>query len=333
MNRVGTWWLTVVVTVVVVVGLACGVARAQRVELYNDLQVDLRGGLSGDYQLEPTIVLGDIPFGIALFGLRFATNTDRLVEFGIRLRGVDPVREVSSEIYSLNVDTDFRELFQAELAARVAAENLALGVSVSAFNVNPGNFDVRERFVENTRPTYPDAVFQDSFVATLGIDIDYQSPQATLSVAPTIFWVTDENIGGRILADINVPTAQLRGDSLLLVRAERQPSDFGEYGAVGLGYETGGDAFVLVRTSVWLGRNRADGLLPGGRLEIASPDSDELVGYRFSVAAEPYRTDVVPYRATADVSFPAGPGAFELGLYSDFGSNRTVFRSGYGFGF
>lgn len=327
------WWLTLWLKVVVVAGLACSVAQAQRVELYNDLQVDLRGGLSGDYGLEPTLVLGDIPFGIALFGLRFATNTDRLIEFGVRLRGVDPVGEVSREIYSLSVDTDFRELFQAELAARVAAENLALGVNVSAFNVNPGDFDVRERFVGDTRPTYPDAVFADSFVAALGIDIDYQSPQAALSIAPTIFWVTDENLGGRILADINFPTAQLRGDSLLLLRAERQPNSIGEYGAVGLGYETGGDAFVLVRTSVWLGRNRADGLLPGGRLEIVSPESDEFVGYRFSVAAEPYRTDVVPYRATADVSFPAGPGAFELGLYSDFGSSRTVFRSGYGFGF
>ncbi|MDZ7704479.1 MAG: hypothetical protein U5L04_08370 [Trueperaceae bacterium] len=220
MNRV-LLWLTVLAGVV----LVSGVGRAQRVEIYNDLQVDLRGGLSGDYGLEPTVVLGDIPFGIALFGLRFATNTERLVEFGVRLRGVDPVGEVSREIYSLSVDTDFQDLFQGELAARVSAENLALGVRVSAFNVNPGSFDVRDRFAEDTRPSYPEDTFEDRFVATLGIDFDYWSSQAALSVSPTIFWIPDENVGGRILADLSFPTAQLRGDSLLLVRAERQPSD------------------------------------------------------------------------------------------------------------
>ena len=307
--------------------LSCGGAQTLRASL-----AGLEGGTFG---LEPGLVLRDLAVGRLEFDFRAAVGRAGDVEFGVGAGSKTSFGPVGSLELRGSAQLGTAGAFEGTVAGDGAIASVAARFGLSVFNVNPGRFEPGNAYGYG----FGDFGSLDGFGSFGGLGrppvaepmgegqlgegqwgvfghlgATYRlSRNAVLELDPSLLYVR-EGVGVGLGGAVQLRRLRGRDDGaarvLALLDAGAGAGLGGSYGAAGFEYRHNPATGPLLRGSLWLGAGDR-GAAPGVRLELLGGGR---AGPRYGVelAAEPYRTDLPPYRAEAFLQTPAGPGALNL---------------------
>ena len=309
--------------------LSCGQTQTLRAGL-----VGLEGGAFG---LEPGLVLRDLAVGGLELDFRAAVGRTGNVEFGVGARSKTSFGPVGSLELRGSVQVGTAGAFEGTVAGDGAIASVAARFGLSVFNVNPGRFEPTSAYGYG----FGDFGGLDNFASfgSLGLGrppvaeltgegqlgegrwgvfghlgATYRlSRNAVLELDPSILYVRG-GVGVGLGGAAQLRRLRGRDDGaarvLAFFDAGADAGLGGSYGAAGFEYRHNPATGPLLRGSLWLGAGDR-GAAPGVRLELLGGGG---AGPRYGVelAAEPYRTDLPPYRVEASLQTPAGPGALNL---------------------
>jgi hypothetical protein len=268
------------------------------------------GLLAGDAALKPAATIENLALGNVRLELRAAGTVSGPLELGLGLRTTLSLGPVGNVVLSGRGDLATDGLFSTRLSGAAVIGAVAVRGRIAAFNTNPGRFDLREAF-EDVRPRLPEP-WAGGVGLSLGAGLTYRLERnIILELDPDLSYLTGQGFGGRLSAALQLRRLVGQDDGRVLLLADLAPGAVRGYVATGFEYRWR-RGLPTASASLWLGYGSL-GLWPGVRLNLSGPVEE---GWRggLELALEPYRTDALPYRATALLQGPAGPGELSLHL-------------------
>ena len=302
--------------------LSCSHAQTLRAGL-----VGLGGGAFG---LEPGLVLRDLDVGGLELDFRAAVGRTGNVEFGVGARSKTSFGPVGSVELRGSVQLGTAGAFEGTVAGDGAIASVAARFGLSVFNVNPGRFEPTSAYGYDFgdfggldgfgsfggvgRPPAAALTGEERWGVFGHLGATYRlSRNAVLELDPSFLYVP-KGVGVGLGGAVQLRRLRGRDDGAARVLAHLDAGADaglgGSYGAAGFEYRHNPATGPLLRGSLWLGAGDR-GAAPGARLELLGGGAAGA-RYGLELAAEPYRTDLPPYRAEAFLQTPAGPGALHL---------------------
>lgn len=286
--------------------------------------------LSRTPALEPELTVTDLSVGTAKVELRVAGGVAGPLEFGVSARETTSFGPLGNLVVRSSAKLDSTGRFDFGLGAQGVVASVAAQAQLSLFTAEVGRFEVAEAFAEEARPFLLAAPLD--FGAALDLSASYRvSRRFIASAAPSLYFTDAAGVGGRVALEGRF--VKLVGPDDLRARAlvYANPAGAG-FGAAGLEYSLNRRGLPNARLALWAGLN-GEGLSPGANLRLSQPLKSLGASYSLLLAAEPYRTDLLPYRAAATYRQNVGPGALEASFYGTLSPRGSVpalsFRVGY----
>jgi len=260
---------------------------------------------------KPEVALYNLALGNLRLDLRAAGAVSGPLELGLGLRTTLSLGPVGNVVLSGRSDLATDGQFSTRLHGAAVIGAVAVRGRIAAFNTDPGQFDLREAFEADARPRLPEA-WAGGIGLSLGAGLTYRLERnIILELDPDLSYLTGQGFGGRLSAALQLRRLVEQDDGRVLLLADLAPGAVRGYVATGFEYRWR-RGLPATSASLWLGYGSL-GLWPGVRLNLSGPVEEGWQG-RLELALEPYRTDALPYRATALLQGPAGPGELSLHL-------------------
>ncbi len=292
-------------------------------------------GSGGAFGLEPGLVLRDLAVEGLELDVRAAVGRTGALEFGVRARSSTSFGPVGNLELRGAAQVDTEGALELSAAGEGTVASVAARFGLSVFNANPGRFEPLNAFGYEvgsgdftsggfglTRPPVKETAGARTWGVFGRLGATYRLDRKTLlELDPSLLYVR-EGLGVGLQGAVQVRRLRGRDDGAARVLAFLDGGAGaglgGSYGAAGFEYRHNPPTGPLLRGSLWLGGGER-GVRPGARLELLQSGLNTGLRYTIELAAEPYRTDVPPYRLGASLQTPAGPGAFTLNLLGGAG--------------
>lgn len=265
-----------------------------------------------DAALEPAVTIENLALGTLRLDLRAAGAVSGPLELGLGLRTTLSLGPVGNVVLSGRSDLATDGRFSTRLNGAAVIGAVAVRGRIAAFNTTPGQFDLREAFEADVRPQLPEP-WAGGVGLSLGAGLTYRLERnIILELDPDLSYLTGQGFGGRLSAALQLRRLVEQDDGRVLLLANLAPGAVRGYVATGFEYRLNRRGLPTASASLWLGYGSL-GLWPGVRLNLSGPVEG---GWRggLELALEPYREGALPYRATALLQGPAGPGELSLHL-------------------
>ena len=280
--------------------------------------------------LEPSFTLTDLEIGKSKVDLRLAGGVAGPLEFSVSARETTSFGPVGNLMVRSSAKVDSTGRFDFGLGAQGVIATVAAQAQLSLFTAEVGRFEISEAYQEESRPFLLTAPLD--FGAALDLSASYRvSRRFIVNAAPSLYVTNLAGLGGRVALEGRF--VKLVGPDDVRARALAYLSPAGEaFGALGVEYSLNRRNLPSGHLALWAGLN-GDGISPGASLQISQTLKSLNSSYSLFLAAEPYRLDLLPYRAAATYSQNVGPGALEAFLYGTLSPRLDVpalsFRVGY----
>ncbi len=285
--------------------------------------------LSRTPALEPVVTLTDLELGDHKVDIRLAGGVAGPLEIGIAARETTSFGPVGNLTVRAAAKLDSAGRFEFALGAQGVVAAVAAQAQLSLFTAEVGRFEIGEAY-NGARPFLLAAPLD--FGAALDLSASYRVSRRFIVTAEPSLYLTDAGgFSGRLALEGRF--VKVVGPDDLRPRALVYFSPVGDpFGAVGAEYNLNRRGLPNASLAVWAGLN-AEGLNPGASVQFSQTLKSLNASYSLTLAAEPYRTDLLPYRAAATYRQNLGAGALEASLYGTLTPRRNVpgvsFRLGY----
>ena len=285
---------------------------------------DLTFGVSvnSDLLFEPELRLTALDFDDGKVGLRLAGGISGPVELGVTARTTQSFGPVGNIIFYGQGDVNTDGAFQVALSAEGVIASVAASVKTSLFTTEPGAFDITEAYSADARPF----LLQDGtadFGLGLALSARYRVNRSLIVSGYPEFYLSDSGGAGlRVRGEGRLVRLNGPDDLYLLGLGYLNPAG-GDFAAVGAEYALNRRSFPQGSAALWLGYG-PDGVLPGGSVRLEQPLRSIDARLSLALAAEPYRTDILPYRAGVEFDKGLGTGTLQAALYGTLDNEEDV---------
>lgn len=274
--------------------------------------LDIGAWLDSRLKVEPELSIGDVQYKGVTFQARLAGAVSGPLEFGLGASSDIPLSLVGNLSLQARADADTAGGFSIRAAGSGVLGKVAAQAGIAAYNVNPGHFEIADGFDAEARARLPAALLRGQAAFTLTLGGTYRTSRLTvLTLTPSLTYLSGSGVGTGLRGALQLRRLNGPDDGVIELAADLRPGGGAGYAAAGFEYRLNRRDLPLVRASLWLGAGTR-GLWPGARLSLGQ--KLKSFSYQLELAAEPYRTDALPYRASATVSVPAGPGTAHFTL-------------------
>lgn len=286
-------------------------------------------GLSHTPSVELDLTLTDLDLGQSKGGFRVAGGVAEPLELGVSLRETTSFGPVGNLIVHSSANLDSTGRFEFAFGAEGVVAMVAARAQISLFTAEVGRFEPAEAFEEEARPFLLEPPLD--FGAALDLGGSYRVNRGLIvSAAPSLYLTDAEGLGGRLALEGRFVKAvgpdDLRARGLTYISPEGEA-----FGALGLEYGLNRRGLPSGLLTLWAGLNGH--FSPGASLQLSQTLKAWGGSYSLLVAAEPYRLDVLPYRAALTYRQSLGPSALEASFYGTLSPRISVpaasFRLGY----
>ena len=262
-------------------------------------------------RFEPFFIVSDIDADGARLELRVAGLLRGPLEFGYGFRQNTSLGPIGNVTLRGRTDIDtggaFDFIFSGDGVIGPVAARARLGI----FNTNPGRFALLDLFGD-IRPIIEPERLEGQVGFTLGGGVTYRIDRnLILDADPTFYYLTGMGFGFQLSSSLRFSRLVDTDDGVIVGLGGLEPGGDSGFAAVGFEYRLNRRDLPVVRGSLWLGAGSA-GFAPGVRLLVSETRLAEPLRYSVEAAAEPFRTDIAPYRLNLMLGFDAGPGVLEL---------------------
>jgi hypothetical protein len=240
--------------------------------------------------------LDELRSGDTVVDLRLHLNDAFSV--GLDLRSSETFGALGNVTFELGGDLRTDGRYQGRAGVRGVLGPVALSAAVSAFDASARSFSLSVPTDER-----PDLGVRR---AALGLEIDaaYRaSSTVIIGLAPDLYLVEGAP-ALRVAGDVTLRRLFDEVDGVVLAHAYAEPGLAAGHAAIGVGGVWRRRRAPIWHGSVWLGVGPS--LAPGLRFGLGERLDAGLLELAF--AAEPYRSDVPPYRGEASFTAPVGDG-------------------------
>ncbi len=277
--------------------------------------------LSRTPTLEPAVTLTDLELGDHKVDIRLAGGVAGPLELGVSARETTSFGPLGNLTVSSDAKLDSSGRFEFSLGAQGVVAAVAARARLSLFTAEVGRFEISEVYVEEARPFLLAEPLD--FGAALDLGASYRFSRRFIVTAEPSLYLTDVGgLGGRLALEGRfvkvVGPDDLRAGALFYFGPAGNP-----FGAVGAEYNLNRRSLPSASLAVWAGLN-AEGLSPGARVQLSQTLKSLNSSYSLTLATEPYRTDLLPYRAAATYRQNLGVGALEASFYGTLSSRAGV---------
>lgn len=196
---------------------------------------------------------------------------------------------------------------------------------VIVYNAHPVAFDVRA-LNQTALPYYSAEYYSaeaDDWALGLELSGTYRlSRRVLITASPTLVYLLDGGVGGRLQADITWRRALASDNVSLLFASETHPANSEGYVAFAGQYQLARRGLPLVTTALWLAV--ADGFTPGARVAVTARPGLLPLGYEITLAAEPFQLSTAAYRASLTSYLPLEAGTLELTAVTAWGEQADA---------
>ena len=291
--------------------------------------------VNSDLLFEPEVQLTALDFDDGKVGLRLAGGISGPLELGVTARTTQSFGPIGNIIFHGQGDVNTDGAFQVALGAEGVIASIAASVRTSLFTVEPGAFDMSEAYQADARPFLLQEGRAD-FGLGVALSARYRVSRSFIVSGYPEFYLTDSGGAGlRVRGEGRLVKLNGPDDLHLLGLGYLNPAG-GDFAALGAEYALNRRSWPNASAALWLGYG-PDGILPGGSVRLEQPLRSIDARYRLVVAAEPYRTDILPYRAGVEFDKGLGKGTLKAALYGTLDNDEDVppvmFDLGYTFSF
>ena len=291
--------------------------------------------VNSDLFVEPEVRLTALDFDDGKLGLRLAGGTSGPVELGVTARTTQSFGPIGNIVFYGQGDVSSDGAFQVALAAEGVVASVAASVRTSLFTTEPGAFDLTEAYQAEARPFLLQEGTGD-FGLGVTLSARYRVSRSFIVSGYPEFYLSDSGGAGlRVRGEGRLVKLNGPDDLYLLGLGYLNPAD-GDFAALGAEYALNRRSFPNGSAALWVGYG-PDGVLPGGRVRLEQPLRSIDARFRLVLAAEPYRTDILPYRAGIEFDKGLGEGTLQVALYGTLDNDEDVppvmFDLGYTFDF
>ena len=272
-------------------------------------------GFTSDLLLEPELTLSDVEIGESKLSLRLAGGVSGPLEFGISARETQSFGPLGNlTFYSEGAFKDAG--FKVDLGAEGVIATVAGTANLSLSTVQPGSLNASELYSATPHSFLGDGK-ENALKAQLGLSASYRLNRSIiLNAEPNISYVdtvSKEGAGASLKTNVRFVRFVDRDDAYIYLNAQVAPLE-GDYAALGVGYDLNRRNLPNLQGSLWLGLS-ADGVLPGMGLELSQTFRELGARYSLNLNAEPFRADVLPYRAGLSYTQTFGQNSVQLEAY------------------
>lgn len=250
------------------------------------------------------VAFAAVPVERGTAGLRFAAGEE--LELGLRLREAGSLATVGNVVTTLALDGSTGGRYAAALTARGVLGPAAVRLRASVFDGLPPLAPLAEGAFSELPILGPGG-------SVLGLELgaSYRATRTLIVDIAPAFYLRSGQLGAGFDAEARLLRLHGRNDLSLLLHLMGEPGFERSAAALGAGYTFNRPRAPSWTASAWLGRGPG-GIAPGARLS----GSRRLEGgsLRLSMAAEPYRLDVWPYRVDATLEQGLGRGELLVGI-------------------
>jgi hypothetical protein len=296
----------------------------------------LRFGVEASpFGVKPSVVLYDLVEGSWRAEFRLAGRPAGPLELGFGARTNLSFGPVGNLTVRGRLDVDTAGGLDASLSGDGVLGGVAARLSLGAFTVDPGHFDLADAFARDARPRHGEAL-EGQVGWRFAAGVSYRiSRELILDGDAAVRYLTGRGFGAHLTAALRFVRLVENDDGVVLVLADLAPGAETGYAAAGFEYRVNRRDWPLVRAAVWLGAGN-EGVWPGARLSVGSPQGAAW-RYQLELAAEPFRSDALKYRLDALLISPIDPGEVHLRLLAAPAPPRGVptlaLEVSYRFGF
>jgi hypothetical protein len=262
--------------------------------------------------VKPSVVLYDLVEGSWRAELRLAGRGGGVLELGFGARTNLSFGPVGNLTVRGRLDVDTAGGLDASLAGAGVLGGVAARLSLGAFTVDPGHFDLADAFAADARSRHGEAL-EGQLGLHFAAGVSYRiARELILDSDAAVRYLTGRGLGAHLTAALRLVRLVESDDGVVLVKADLAPGAEAGYAAAGFEYRLNRRDWPLVRAAVWLGAG-SEGVWPGVRLSVGS-SLGAAWHYQLELAAEPFRTDALKYRLDALLVSPLDPGEVHLRL-------------------
>ena len=280
--------------------------------------------------LEPELTLSDLDLGNSELSLRLAGGVSGPLEFGVSARETQSFGPLgNSTFYS---EGAFREAdFKLVMGAEGVIATVAGKANLSLSTLQPGMLDIAEIYSVNPNSFFRAEVSR-AFKAELGLSASYRLNRTFILTAEPDFYYTDK-AGTGVSLKMNARFVRLvdRDDGYVYLNGQLSALD-NDYAALGAGYDLNRRGLPDLQGRFWLGLS-AGGVKPGVGLELSQNFRNLGTRYSLNLNAEPFRADVLPYRAALRFAQSFGQSELQVEAYGTLKNefDAPVFTSKLGY--
>lgn len=277
--------------------------------------------LSNTLELEPELTLSDLDVGDSDVTLRLAGGVAGPLELSLAARELQSFGPLGNLTFYSEVAFKGAD-FMAEVGAEGVIAQVAGQTKLGLTTLQPGDLDTAELYKPN-----PPRFYGSGFKFDASLSASYRLTRTLILTAAPEFIYTDsaaQKTGANVALETNARFVRLvdRDDAYLYVEGQLGVLQ-SNYAAFGLGYDLNRRGLPNVQGTAWLGLS-ADGVRPGGSLELSQSFKDLGARYSASLSAEPFRADVLPYRASLGYAQTFGKGEVQLEGYGTLDNTFSV---------
>lgn len=292
--------------------LATGTGTAQQLTF----GVQARSDLTSAPKLTPQVHFTDLRESRWRVDFRLAGGLHGPLALGVGARTTTSFGPIGNLVLRGRLDVDTGGALDAAIAGEGVIGPVAARARLSAFNVNPGHFQLERAFARDARPRYLESKPQGTLGFELKGGLTYRLTRTLIAeVDPAASFVPGVGFGAEGSASLRIAGLVDRDDGVVLFQAQLTPGLTAGYVATGFEYRLNRVGMPLLRVAGLVGTG-SEGTSPGVRFRIASPVArpPPPMRYGLEVGLEPYRTDVPSLRADASLSFDAAGGELTFRL-------------------
>ena len=278
--------------------------------------------VNSDLLLEPEVRLTALDFDNGKVGLRLAGGISGPVELGVTARTTQSFGPLGNIIFYGQGDVNTDGAFQVALAAEGVIASVAASLRTSLFTTEPGAFDMTEAYQADARPFLLQEEEAD-FGLGVALSARYRvSRSFIVSGYPELYLSDSGGAGLRVRGEGRLVKLNGPDDLYLLGLGYLNPAG-SDFAALGAEYALNRRSFPKGSAALWLGYG-PDGVLPGGSVRLEQPLRSIDARFRLVLAAEPYRTDILPYRAGVEFDKGLGAGTLKAALYGTLDNAEEI---------
>jgi hypothetical protein len=283
-----------------------GTAQTYSAGLYATLTPDAPA------RLEPFFTLSDVEVEGARVEVRVAGLVGAPLEFGYGFRQNTSLGPIGNLVLRGRMDIDTAGAFDFGSFGDGVIGSVGARARLEVFNANPGRFNPLDRFAAGARSTVAPERLDGRVGFVVGGGVTYRIDRhLILDADPAFYYLSGTGLGVQLGSSLRLSRLVDSDDGVVLALGSLEPGASAGFAALGFEYRLNRRELPVMRGAVWLGMG-SNGFSPGVRLHVSETRPAQALRYSAEVAAEPFRTDIAPYRLNLMLGFDAGPGVLEF---------------------